>query len=114
MLISRKLAVATGTAMLGGSRIVPQAAIALDASPRAGLECGRNWPHHQSRSGGVTGAYTSYHLCWDNRNNARIDYSSSYVKDTRRGDRYDARVYVSFYKKLSGSWKHKWTGVEAR
>ncbi|MFD8219693.1 hypothetical protein ACFV2U_39915 [Streptomyces sp. NPDC059697] len=110
MLIGRKLAVAAGAAVLGGSLVLPQAATALDASPRAGLECGSNWPHHQYRSGGVAGAYTAYHLCWDNRSNARIDYSSSYVKDTRTHDRTDARVYVSYHK--FGS--QKWTGVEAR
>ncbi|MEU3285216.1 hypothetical protein OG739_06260 [Streptomyces longwoodensis] len=85
------------------------AAAVQHGRPAAGLECGRNWPHHQYRKGGVSGAYTAFHLCWDNRRNARIDYSSSYVKDTRT-DRHKAYVYVRYQKLNDGRWKREWTG----
>ncbi|MEU6476484.1 hypothetical protein ABZ858_06255 [Streptomyces sp. NPDC047017] len=89
-----------------------QAAMPVAGRPAAGLECGRNWPHHQYRKGGVTGAYTAFHLCWDNRYNARIDYSSSYVKDTRT-DRDKAYVYVRYDKLINGHSYRRWTGPEA-
>ncbi|GHD50798.1 hypothetical protein [Streptomyces galbus] len=98
----------------GGASATPQNTSAQSAAgqhlrPAAGLECGRNWPHHQYRKGGVSGAYTGFHLCWDNRRNARIDYSSSYVKDTRT-DRHKAYVYVRYQKLIDGRWKREWTG----
>ncbi|WP_037852467.1 hypothetical protein [Streptomyces sp. NRRL S-340] len=136
MLIRKNLALLAGPAMLGSSLLLltpaggaaasPQAAgtpataataaLAPDghtsARPAAGLECGRNWPHHQYRKGGVTGAYTAFHLCWDNRYNARIDYSSSYVKDTRT-DRHKAYVYVHYQKLIDGHAYWRWSGPEA-
>jgi hypothetical protein len=68
--------------------------VALPAPAHAaGLQCGSNWPHHRTGSGSVAGAYTSFHICWDNRDNARLDYDDSYVKDTA-GDGKAARVYL--------------------
>ncbi|MFI2645185.1 hypothetical protein [Streptomyces sp. NPDC018610] len=127
MSIRKNLAIVAGPAMLGSSLVLlapgssalaaPQhtvtpATAAHRAQPAVGLECGRNWPHHQYRKGGVSGAYTAFHVCWDNRRNARIDYSSSYVKDTRT-DRNKAYVYVSYQKLFEGRWYHRWTGPEA-
>ncbi|MEU1785402.1 hypothetical protein ABZ553_05845 [Streptomyces sparsogenes] len=125
MSISKRLTLAVGTAVLGGSLILPQAtgsfAASSDtkaakgerittASPTAGLECGRNWPHHRSARGSVSGARAATHICWDNRYNARIDYSSSWVQDTSSRDRKAARAYVRYNKKHSGRWVRQWSG----
>ncbi|MGW4272622.1 hypothetical protein ACWEGQ_09700 [Streptomyces seoulensis] len=124
MSIRKTLALVVGPALLGsGLTLLAPASTALatpqntdtpsaavrHTRPAVGLECGRNWPHHQYRKGGVTGAYTAFHVCWDNRRNARIDYSSSYVRDTRT-DRNKAYVYVRYQKLNQGRWKREWTG----
>lgn len=125
MSMSKRLILAAGTAVLGGSLILPQATTSFaassdakaatgeksaTASPTAGLECGRNWPHHRSARGSVSGARAATHICWDNRYNARIDWSSSWVQDTSSRDRKAARAYVRYDKKHSGRWVRQWSG----